>query len=408
MATTLPALRAAMGGLDYYVAVSTVGEATRTVRYVEEVDDWSPETPPELKLQRKLNSQRVEREMVPYLLENADHFYSALTVEVRAPTDADAPTVLFEAQRRFPGGIEFGVVTLDGSETLYALDGQHRLRSLELALRQQPQLAREQIALILIPFRGISRSQSLFSDLNRYARPPSKSMSLLFTHRESLARIAKRVAALAQLLDGRVNMESTTLSSNAKQFITLSTLYEASRAWVRPRAPASQFDEDQMVEELVALWEMLTEAIPQWRLVADEAEHPAYLRARFLNMHGVCQQAIFATVARARDQLSKASTSLPAPWMRSVAEGLRRIDWRLANPRFQGIALHGGRVNNTSTSIRNLTGLLSWDLGLEPAAAEREVIQRTFEQQGLPFVPIPGARPRRRSSQGKNRVPASN
>src|SRR5437660_838045 len=109
MATTFPCLRGWMGDFNYYVVICTVGEATRTVQYVEEVDDWTPESPPELKLQRKLNIARVEREMVPYLLQNHDHFYGALTVEVRPDADAtlDSDAIQFERREGFPGGIEF-------------------------------------------------------------------------------------------------------------------------------------------------------------------------------------------------------------------------------------------------------------------------------------------------------------
>src|SRR5438067_1622573 len=126
MATYLPAIRAAMGDAEYYISAVTLGEAARLVEYVEAVDGWTPETPPELKLQRKLNVQRVEREMVPYLLHTDDHFYSALTVEIRPAPSVDGPgTVLFTSKEAFPGGSEFGMLTLDGTETLCALDGQH-------------------------------------------------------------------------------------------------------------------------------------------------------------------------------------------------------------------------------------------------------------------------------------------
>src|SRR3712207_2521497 len=136
MATYIPAIRAAMGDVEYYVSVVTLGEASRLIEYVEEVDDWTSETPPELKLQRKLNVQRVEREMVPYLVHNDDHFYSALTVEIRpAPYAGAEGGVNFSAKDTFPGWPEFGVLTLDGTETLYALDGQHRLKSIERAIR---------------------------------------------------------------------------------------------------------------------------------------------------------------------------------------------------------------------------------------------------------------------------------
>src|SRR5438128_576302 len=128
MATFIPAIRAAMGDLEYFVSTVTFGEAARMVQYVEEVDGWTGETPPELKLQRKLNIQRVERELVPYLVCSSDHFYSALTVEVRpAPYGGLAGSIDFDSKETFPGGLQFGTLTLDGTESLYALDGQHRL-----------------------------------------------------------------------------------------------------------------------------------------------------------------------------------------------------------------------------------------------------------------------------------------
>src|SRR3954454_24414230 len=109
MPTFVPAMRARMGDLDYFVSAVTLGEAARMIEYVEDVDDWTSETPSQLKLQRKLNIQRVEREMVPYLTTSKHRFYSSLTVEIRpAPFGEDEGTVAFERQHSFPGGIEFG------------------------------------------------------------------------------------------------------------------------------------------------------------------------------------------------------------------------------------------------------------------------------------------------------------
>src|SRR6266516_5487177 len=108
--------------------------------------------------------------MVPYLLWNQDHFYSSLTVEIRpAPYENDVDPVVFDAKEHFPGGVEFGVLTLDGTERLCAMDGQHRLKSIELAIRQKPELAREHIVVVLVPFRTVFRSQTMFCDLKRYA-----------------------------------------------------------------------------------------------------------------------------------------------------------------------------------------------------------------------------------------------
>ena len=359
MATYIPAIRASMGDIEYFSSIMTLGEAARLIQYVEEIDDWTSETPPELKLQRKLNVQRVEREMVPYLVQTPDHFYSALTVEVRpAPFEGEQPALAFEVKGTFPGGAAFGMLTLDGTESLYALDGQHRLKSIELAIRQKPTLAREHIVVVLVPFRAVVRSQTLFSDLNRYARPTSKSTSLLFTHREKTARVAKHLAHVVPLLRDRVEMERTSLSKNAPQFITLSTLYEMTRALIREHDEATD-DEQEIVAELVEVWDVLTDSIEQWGQIAASREHPAWLRQRYLHGHGITQQAIGLVVARARRECG-------ADWAVAVRR-LGDLDWRLANAEWHDVALHGGRVTNTSTSIRRLAELLAARTGLAPS-----------------------------------------
>ena len=357
MATYLPAMRAKMGDLEYFVSIATFGETARMVEYVEDADSWTPETPSELKLQRKLNIQRVEREMVPYLLANDDHFFSALTVEVR-PTSLDHTNhyLGFTSQTSFPGGIEFGTLTLDGTESLCAIDGQHRLKAIELAIRRKPELAREHIALILIPYHSIARSQTLFSDLNRYAKGPSKSLSILFTHREPLARIAKRLANSVPLLRDRVNMESSSLSANSRHFITLSTLYEMTRVLAGDALDSGERSDDLVIEDLSEVWELLTRSIEQWQITAEGREHPAYLRQRYLCMHGLAQQAIASATAEARKALGP-------NWVNAISK-FRLVDWRLVNPEWEGIILQGGRVNNTATSVQLLTHRLEEVLGI--------------------------------------------
>lgn len=345
-----------MGDIEYFSSIMTLGEAARLIQFVEEVDDWTSETPPELKLQRKLNIQRVEREMVPYLVQSLDHFYSALTVEVRpAPSEGVPQPLAFEEKGAFPGGAGFGMLTLDGTETLYALDGQHRLKSIELAIRQKPELAREHIVVVLVPFRAVVRSQTLFSDLNRYARPTSKSTSLLFTHREKTARVTKHLAHIVPLLRDRVEMEQVSLAKNSRHFITLSTLYEMTKALIREHDEATD-DEQEYVAELAEVWAVLTDSIKEWGDIAASREHPAWLRQRFLHGHGITQQAIGLAVARARRERGTA-------WADAV-RNLGGLDWRLTNAEWHDVALHGGRVTNTSTSIRRLADLLGEKIGL--------------------------------------------
>ncbi len=335
------------------------------IDYVEDVDGWTSETPPELKMQRKLNLQRVEKEMVPYLVSNEDHFYSALTVEIRlAPQDREFGPK-FDSTNQFPGGIEFGQLTLDGTESLYALDGQHRLKSIESAIRQRPDLAGEHIALILVPYGDIAQSQILFSDLNRNAKTPSKSISLLFAHRDPLARIAKQVAEESPLLRGRMNFESTSLSSNARQFMTLSTLYEITRTLLGSiDHNVDEESEERLTSDVVEVLDCLTTAVPAWRQVRDDEEHPAYLRQRELSGHGVAQRALAELARRARAHAPHGWREILERVGQHTNDGRPLVDWRLTNQIWQSVALQGGRVNNTSTSIQLLADVLAETIGL--------------------------------------------
>ena len=147
--------------------------------------------------------------------------------------------------------------------TLYALDGQHRLQSIKRAIRLNPSLAREQISVILVPFRSLRQSQLLFSDLNRYAKSPSKSINLLFSHRDPVVMVTKRLLGEVDFLRGRVELESTSLSKQTPYVITLSTLYEITRALLGTR---QLDDEDSIAAEAARqrpIWEYLTSAVPQ-------------------------------------------------------------------------------------------------------------------------------------------------
>jgi len=344
-----------MGENEFFCSVMTYGEAARLIQFVEDVDDWSGDTDPETKIQRRLNVARVEREMVPYLVGVSDHFYSALTVEVRpAITDGFDGHLPFEPMGpTIPGGMMWGQMTLDGTETLYALDGQHRLKSIQLALRVRPELAREQIPVILIPHRSPRRSQLLFSDLNRFAKSPSKSISLLFSHRDPIVSLAKLLMERVPFLSGRVEVETTSLSKHTPNVMTLSSLYEMTRSFTEGRAISDPLPRHEINRQL-AIWESLVEHVAPWGKVASLEEHPAFLRKEYLAMHGVCHQAIAMAVAPLLADGADAD---------GVLAPLQQIDWRIANSEWQGVAVQGRHISNTSTTIRNLAGMIHFMIG---------------------------------------------
>ena len=82
-------------------------------------------------------------------------------------------------------------------------------------------------------------------------------------------------------------MESTSLSSNSRHFITLSTLYEMTKTLANCEESEVQHREAELVGLLGEVWKLLSASIEAWSQVAAYEEYPAYLRQRELCMHGV-------------------------------------------------------------------------------------------------------------------------
>ena len=70
-------------------------------------------------------------------------------------------------------------------------DGQHRRAGIEAALRENPDLGDETIAVVLFHDVGLKRCQQMFADLNRFAIRPTTSLSILYDHRDEDGLITK-------------------------------------------------------------------------------------------------------------------------------------------------------------------------------------------------------------------------
>ncbi|PMY01453.1 DndB, partial [Pseudomonas sp. MPR-R2A5] len=68
-----------------------------------------------------------------------------------------------------------GVLHLTGQESLFAVDGQHRVEGIKGALARSGKVSGHELTVILVAHRntasGLQRTRRLFSTLNRYAKP---------------------------------------------------------------------------------------------------------------------------------------------------------------------------------------------------------------------------------------------
>src|SRR5208337_1074243 len=106
-------------------------------------------------------------------------------------------------------------------------DGQHRRAAILSALEQKPELGGETIAVVFFLDIGLARSQQMFADLNRYAIRPSRSLGLLYDHRNDKAKLAKLVIMKSEIFRDIVDMEKSSLAARSRKLFTLSAFYNA-------------------------------------------------------------------------------------------------------------------------------------------------------------------------------------
>jgi len=230
----VPALKARMGDWEYYVTVMKLGKIARECRLAEEIhaskdlDDL---------IQRAIQD-RVQKEMVPYLLNESQRFYGALVVAVYggelefSQVKVDEHELLNDQDKASYG---FGLLRFDGSQTYYALDGQHRLKSIQEALPRNPDLAKEEITVIILKHEGtpagLERTRRLFSTLNRRAKPTSAGMNIAIDEDDSIAIITRRLVKENEILKILViptlgSKQISPSKSNDPYITTLTALYE--------------------------------------------------------------------------------------------------------------------------------------------------------------------------------------
>src|SRR6185436_1808725 len=149
-----PAIRGVQARREYYVSMCTLRLIPKIFIFNEE------ELIPELRAQRVLNKSRLP-EMARYILDNRnDYTFSAITASVDADVRFEPLANASEAQR-------LGSLHVPMDAKFIINDGQHRQAAIEMALKENPEIADETIAVVFFLDVGLERCQQMFADLNR-------------------------------------------------------------------------------------------------------------------------------------------------------------------------------------------------------------------------------------------------
>jgi DNA sulfur modification protein DndB len=349
----LPAIRGKQAGREFFLVMCPLGLLPRLFRSEDE------EVQPELRAQRVLSRGRV-LEIVRYIVENPDSYVLSSIV---GSVDGD---VCFESDAGRAGAAGIGTLRLPMSARFLIHDGLHRRAAIEEAIRLKPELAKQNVSLVLYVDPGFQGSEQMFSDLKRHESRSSRSQGILCDNRDELALITKELTRRVGAFEGMTEMVRSKISNRSLKLFTLSGIYHATQILLsqKQKAPfatrltlASQF------------WTEVANQIPDWGRAKRREISPAELRARFVHSHGIALSAL-ARAGRSLIEMDQAK------WRRRVAP-LRRLDWSRSNRQlWEGRAMLAGRLSKSNVSVLLTGNVIKRQLSLPLTREEREAEDR--------------------------------
>lgn len=360
MKVSFPALQGTIGKRAYYATTMALSEIPRFFKF----NDWE-QADPALRAQRVLNSDRVPT-MTKYILDNEDgYLFSSITASFNCPV-----TYIPSSTDDRIGTIEMDLENME----FIINDGQHRAAAIAAAIKENPDIGRERISVLLFETEGLDRLQQMFSDLNRFAHKTSRSMDILYDHRDNLSALTMEVSELVPAFIGMIDREKTSVPLRSPKLMTLSALYDANGellAGADVGAPDSAEFKAQ-VKIAADYWIEVAKVIPEWQRAKDGLIQPQALRQEKISTHGVVLRALGGVGATLHQYH-------PDDWNQRLGV-LKDVDWRKSvgsrvNPLWDNVCIVAGSVVSNRQARKATLAVLKSQLDLPLGAQERQILE---------------------------------
>jgi len=441
-----PAMKASMGRWEYFIVKMTMRELADSVNFANDIYD---DKTLDQAIQRVLDESRSKRSIAAYLIRQQDRFFSSIVVAALKgnPTwhavsmEDDARFSLFKADARLSE--TFGVLTFDGGQNYYALDGQHRLAAIKALVDPKSDLSGdapegfkdEEISVIIVmpgevesDAEFLQRYRRLFGNLNRYAKPMDAVTNIIMDEDDAFAILTRDLITKhpffmwngRQKESQRIKMtKGKNLKSSDSFFTSLETLYSMNKTLLRSTARINSgwdsegTDEsdyarfrpteetlESLYEELALYWDGLIASVDAltWPAV-DNRDHAATedSETNDLLVFWPIGQELLAEIAR--ELLNRRQKDPQNPTTDSVGSALEvlgKVDWELHNVPWRHLLLIPDNPEMTSWKIRSeerkpaqvmCKRIIRWQLGLDPLDAEEvDDLRREWASLVLPAM----------------------
>lgn len=360
-------MRGVIGKRQYYATMMALSEIPHLFKF----NDWEQITP-ELRAQRVLVKSRVP-EIVKYIVDNEDSYlFSSITAAYNTE-------VKFKPIEE-GGDIGFLEMQLEDAKFLIN-DGQHRCAAITAALSMNPSLSKEKISVLLFPWESLERAQQMFTDLNRFVQKTSKSLNILYDHRDVLSAFTMELTEAVPVFKGMIDKEKLTIPVRSEKLFTLSTLYDANEELIGTKLEKPDTKEyKEKLDRAIRYWNAVSRVIADWERVKNGDITAPRLRQEKINTHSVVLRALGGLGRTVID-------GFPDSWEAKL-EALRDIDWRKAvgnkvNPEWENVCITAGSVLSNRQARVGTLAVLKHKVGLDLTGQENLFISKKEQREAV-------------------------
>lgn len=336
----IPGVMYTQGGRRLFSTSLPLGLVARVAR----LDSAKRKGDPSPYHNRPLDLSHVKA-IAQYLLTERRYLLSALTLSANRPIRA------FAVRAATSSNSKLAVFILPQDADLYVTDGQHRLKAIEEALRDRPELADDSIGVTIVEEADLDKVHQDFFDLSQVLRLPP-SLLVEYDGREPLNWFTRAVSNNAQPFKGRTerinNVGKNSLMLFTSNQIKQGILQLLVGDWSLFADALEQRAQQMLATEAKAIWltrilaffEHFTEQNPEWKQVRDnplttvQTVDVPDLRNKYLHFSGA-GLLVLTGVGHAILELEANTDGSLSDGQKVLIRQLASLDWSKGGPLWQ-------------------------------------------------------------------------
>ncbi len=320
---SFPSIKGLQAGSEYYISMVPLNLLAKLFPAEEDF------VAPEFRAQRKINEVRIP-EIKNYIIRNRNSYvFSALAASINGRFSF----VSVDENE------DIGILKIDMDSVFLINDGQHRKAAIEAALKEDSSLGTETIPIVFFRDDGLSRSQQIFTDLNKHAVRTSNSLANLYDSRDIIASVTRTIIAKVPFFTRFIDKERDILGKNSSKIFTLNNLYKANQRLIH----SDNFKEEDTTF-LIEYWTLLANSIREWNDLLQHNLSKKSLREDYIIS--------LAVTLNAFGRLGRVFMDNPDLPMKEILPKLCNIDWSRTNTNWRNRTIRDdGKVMSSDEAV---------------------------------------------------------